>query len=58
MNDIPDYLELYDHTKGGVNVVDLVLTNSTKRIKHKRWPMNALAFVLDTVRTNPKINLQ
>ena len=54
----PDSLALYHHTKGGANVADLVSTNNTTRINHKRWPMNALAFVLDTVRTNAKTILQ
>ena len=54
----PDSFVLYDHTKGGVDEVDLVLTENTTRIKHKRLPMNALAFVLDTLRTKAKIILQ
>lgn len=32
----PDSLVLYDHTKGGVDVVDLVSTHNVTRIKHKR----------------------
>ena len=44
----------YDHTKGGVDIVDLLSTNHSTRIKSKRWPLNALAFVLDTCRTNAK----
>ena len=49
---------VYDHTEGGVDVVDLVSKHNTTRTKHKRWPMNELAFVLDTVRTNVKTILQ
>ena len=45
---------MYDHTKGGVDIVDLLSTNHLTRIKSKRWPLNALAFVLDTCRTNAK----
>ena len=54
----PDSLVLYDHTEGGVDVVDLVLTQNIPRNNHKRWPMNALAVVLDAVRTNAKTILQ
>ena len=45
---------MYDHTKGGVDIVDLLSTNHSTRIKSRRWPLNALAFVLDTCRTNAK----
>ena len=45
---------MYDHTKGGVHVADLLSTHHTTRIKSKRWPLNAFAFILDTVRTNSK----
>ena len=44
----------YDHTKGGVDVVDLISNSLSTRIKCKRWPINCLAFLLDTVRTNAK----
>ena len=54
----PDSLVLYDHTKGRVDVANLVLAHKTTRIKHKRWPINALAFVLDIVRINAKTILQ
>ena len=47
-------LVMYDHTKGGVDVVDLISTHHSTRIKSKRWPLNAFAFILDTVRTNAK----
>ena len=45
---------MYDHMKGGVDIVDLLSTNCKTRIKSKRWPLNALAFVLGTCRTNAK----
>ena len=51
-------LVLCNHTKGGVGVVDLVSTHNTTRMKHIRWSMNALAFVLDNVRTIAKTILQ
>ena len=44
----------YDHTKGGVNVVDLVSATHSTRFRTRRWHMNALAFILDTVRTNSR----
>ena len=45
---------MYDHTKIGVDIVDLLSTNHSIIIKWKRWPLNALAFVLGTCRTNAK----
>lgn len=36
------------HTKGRADVTDLLSTNHSTRIKSKRWPLNALAIVLDT----------
>ena len=48
----PQVHTLYDHTKGGVDVVDLVSSNCSTRIKSKRWPLNSLASILDTARTN------
>ena len=50
----PNVPTFYDHTKGGVDVVDLVSTHNTTKMKNRRWPISALAFVLDTVRTNAK----
>ena len=37
---------LYDYTKGGVDIVDLI-----SRIKSKLCAISPLAFILDTVRT-------
>ena len=45
---------MYDHTKGGVDIVDLLSTNHSTRIKLRRSPLKVLAFVLDTCRTNAK----
>ena len=50
----PNVHTFYDHTKGEVGVVDLVSTHNTTKMKNRRWPINALAFVLDTVCTNGK----
>ena len=43
-----------DHTKGEVDIVDLVSCHYSTRIKSKRWPLNALAFMLDNILTNTK----
>ena len=40
--------QIHDHTKGGIDVVDLLSTSHSTRIKSKRWPINAFAFILDT----------
>ena len=53
----PSVHTFYDHTKGWVDVVDLVSSHNTTKMKNRRWPINALAFVLDTVRTNAKTML-
>ena len=44
---------MYDHIKGG-DVIDLVPTHNTTKMKNRRWPINGLAFVLVTVCTNAK----
>ena len=51
---MPNVHTFYDHTKEGVDVMDLVSTHNTTKMKNRRWPISALAFVLDTVRTNAK----
>ena len=38
---------MYDHAKGGVDVTDVLSTLRSTRIKSKRWPINAFAFILD-----------
>ena len=43
---------MYDHTKGGIDVVDLLSISHSTRIKSMIWPINAFAFILDTCRTN------
>ena len=43
---------MYD--QGEVDIVDLLSTDHSTRIKSKRWPLNVFAFVLDTCRTNAK----
>ena len=48
----PDVLVFYDHTKGGVDVMDQMAGFFITRFKSHRWTMNALSYVLDTVRTN------
>ena len=48
----PQVHTFYDHTKGDADVVDLISSNCSTRIKSKRWPLNSLAFILDMARTN------
>ena len=50
----PHVLAMYDHTKRGTDVVDLISIHHSTRVKSKRWPLNAFAFISDTVRTNAK----
>ena len=47
----PNVHTFCDHTKGGVDVVDLVSPHNTTKMKTRKWPVNALAFILDTVHT-------
>ena len=51
------HVMFYDHTKGGADVVDLISSHQSTRFKFPRWPVNALAFLLDTIRTNSKVLL-
>ena len=53
----PDVLVMYDNTKGGTDVKDLVSINCSTRMKHRCWLIKTLAFLLDIVRTNSKIIL-
>ena len=50
----PQPIVYYDHMKGGVDVVDFITAVASTRVKSKRWTINALAYTLDTVRTNSK----
>ena len=47
-------LVFYDHTKGGVDVVDLISAKMLTRMKTRRWTLNVFTFMLDTARTNAK----
>ena len=38
-------------------MVDLISSHQSKRFKSPRWPVNALAFLLDTIRTNSEVLL-
>ena len=49
---------MYDHTKGGVDVVDLISCHHSTWMKSKCWPLMAFAFVLETIRTNSKMILE
>ena len=48
----PNMIVLYDHTKGGLDIVDLISSKLSVRIKPKWWTVNALALILDIVLTN------
>ena len=48
----PHVITFYDRTKGGVDVMDMMASTYTVKFKSRRWTMNALAYILDTVRTN------
>ena len=50
----PHALVFYDHTKGGVDVVDLISAKMLTRMKTRRWTLNVFTFLLDTARTNAK----
>ena len=54
----PPVIVMYDHTKGGVNVVDLISCHHSTRTKSKRWPLTTFAFMLDTIKTNSKTILE
>ena len=45
---------MYDHTKRGVDVVDLISCYHSTRMKSKRSSLTAFSFMLDTIRTNSK----
>ena len=45
----PHVINFYDRTKGGVDVMDMMASTYTVKFKSRRWTMNALAYILDTV---------
>ena len=50
----PDVHVTYNHTKGRVDIVDLISTHNLTRTIQKGWPLYTFAFLLDTTRTNAK----
>lgn len=48
----PDVIVFYDHTKGGVDIMDQMAGHYSTRCKTRRWTINSLCYVLDTIRTN------
>ena len=50
----PHVLVFYNHTKGGVDVVDLISAKMLTRMKTRKWTLNVFALMLDTARTNAK----
>ena len=58
MHDKPQVHVIYDYKKGGIDIVDLLSTMLSTHAKFKRWPINTLAFLLDTARTKGKTILK
>ena len=54
----PQVIVVYDHTKGGVDVIDLISCHHYTWMKSKCWPLTAFDFMLDTIRTNSKTILE
>ena len=50
----PHALVFYNHTKGGVDVADLISAKMSTRMKTRRWTLNVFAFMFDTALTNAK----
>ena len=50
----PQVIVMYDHTKDGVDVVDLILCHHSAHMKSKSWSLTAFTFMLDNIRTNSK----
>ena len=50
----PNAHTFYDHTKGGVDVMDLVSTHETTKMKNRGCPINVLAFISNSIRTDAK----
>ena len=48
----PSVHTMHDHMKGGVDVVDPLSTTHLTQIKSRKWPLNPLAFILDTLQDN------
>lgn len=54
----PDVHSFYDHTNGGVDIGDQISLRQTTTIKSERQTINALTFILDTVRTYARVLLE
>ena len=54
----PNMIGLYDHSKGSVDIFDLICSKLSVRINSKLLTINSLAFNLDTVLTNAKTILR
>ena len=48
----PNTICFYDKTKGGVDVVDMVIGKYTTKYKTRRWTINVFAYMLHTACTN------
>ena len=53
----PHVHTFYDHVKEGVDAVDLISSYQSTHFKSPRWPVNSLAFSLDSIRTNSNVLL-
>ena len=51
----PNTICFYDKTKGGADVVDMVIGKYIIKYKTRRWTMNAFAYILDNADTNAHI---
>ena len=45
-------LVYYDHTKAGVNGLDIISTDAFTREKPKQWPLKANFFLYDIFKSN------
>ena len=54
----PQVCMMYDHTKGKVDVVDLLSINHPTRMKSKRLSLIAFAFIFDICRLNAEAILK
>ena len=45
---------IYDHTKGGVDIANLISTHNSARMQQKRWLLNTPALLLNITLTNTK----
>ena len=54
----PSVHTMYDKTNGGLNFFDFLSKTHSTGIKSRRWPLNALALIYNTCRSNAEPFLQ